>query len=249
MLASFRPSFIATVAVLLLLPVLLALGFWQLQRAAEKRALQHEYDARAIEEPVTLAPYLQEAADLRFRRVRVRGQYDPHYQLLLDNRIYRGRPGYHVLTPLRIDGSEVRVLINRGWIALGESRAQLPSFDTPSGPLELIGVATVPSDRHFMLGTPAPLTPEVPTVWQQLDLARYRAAVPFKVQPVVLLLEPASAGGGLIRDWPRLDAGIAVHQGYAFQWFVLAAALLALYLYHGRRRASAPAQPPDTLTS
>jgi surfeit locus 1 family protein len=237
MLASFRPPLIATVAVLLLLPALLALGFWQLQRAAEKRALQEEYDVRAVEQPVTMAPYVQEASELRFRRVRVRGQYDARFQLLLDNRIYKGRPGYHVLTPLRIDGTEVRVLVNRGWIALGDSRAQLPVFDTPAEPVEVVAVATVPSDRNFILGTPAPLTAETPTVWQQLDLARYRAGVPFKLQPVVLLLDPASAAGGLTRDWPRLDAGIAVHKGYAFQWFVLAAALLALYLYFGRRRA------------
>jgi surfeit locus 1 family protein len=110
-------------------------------------------------------------------------------------------------------------------------------FDTPAEPVEVVAVATVPSDRNFILGTPAPLTAETPTVWQQLDLARYRAGVPFKLQPVVLLLDPASAAGGLTRDWPRLDAGIAVHKGYAFQWFVLAAALLALYLYFGRRRA------------
>lgn len=68
--------------------------------------------------------------------------------------------------------------------------------------------------------------------------------VVFPVQPVVILLDPRSPAGGFTRDWTRLDAGIAVHRGYAFQWFMLAATLLALYLFFGfRRRAVSRTQP------
>jgi len=65
-------------------------------------------------------------------------------------------------------------------------------------------------------------------VWQQLDLARYTNAVGWPMQPIVVLLDPQGPGGYL-REWSRLDVGVAVHQGYAFQWFALAAAVIVLY--------------------
>lgn len=239
MFAHFRPPLIATLAVVLLVPGMVGLGMWQLKRADEKRELQAQYDRRATAEPLTLGAQLREAAELRFHRVRVRGEYETRYQLLLDNRIHKGRPGYHVLTPLRIEDSELRVLVNRGWIELGADRQRLPAIETPVGAVEVLGVATVPAEHQFILGELEPVRATGPTVWQQLDLARYARAVPFKLQPVVILLDAASPAGGFVREWARLDAGIAVHQGYAFQWFALAATLLVLYVFFGRRAARA----------
>jgi surfeit locus 1 family protein len=248
MMSRFRPPWIASLAVLLLLPGLIGLGVWQLQRAQEKRALQAQYDSRAGAQPLPLAPYPQEAADLQFRRVRARGVFEAHYQVLLDNRVYQGRPGYHVLTPLRIEGSEVRVLVNRGWVELGERRERLPAVEVPLDTVDIVGTATVPAERPFLLGTLEILRERGPTVWQQLDLERYTNSVPFKLQPIVILLDPQSATGGFTRDWARLDAGIAVHQGYAFQWFALAGALLVLYVYFGRRAGRRPDQPEGQIT-
>jgi surfeit locus 1 family protein len=58
----------------------------------------------------------------------------------------------------------------------------------------------------------------------------FRDNVTFPLQPIVILLDPDSSNGGFVRQWARLDAGIATHQGYAFQWFSLAAALAAIYI-------------------
>ncbi len=226
----FRPSLIPTLATLVLLPLLVGLGLWQLDRAEQKRALQAEYDARSLDEPVLIGASVQSAEDLRFYKVVAQGSYDTDYEILLDNRVHRGQPGYYVVTPLKLQGSEVRVLVNRGWVPLGESRSRLPDIVTPRGQQEITGVATVPLERRFSLGGEAP--PERwQVVWPYLDLARYADAVPFPIQPVVVLLDPASSAGGFVRDWARLDAGIATHQGYAFQWFTLALALVTIYLF------------------
>ena len=222
-----RPLWLPAAILAALVPLFVGLGLWQLQRADEKRALQQEYDRRIEEVPQRLGPASQEASALRFRRLHVRGVYDPDYQILIDNRVHRGVPGYHVITPLRLEGGDTRVLVNRGWVALGSSRTQLPAVDPPMGVQEITGVAAVPADKGFTLGdTPAPEHGWQP-VWLRLDMQRYAVAVPFAVQPVVLLLD-ANMAHGYTRDWSRLDAGIAVHQGYAFQWFALA--LLALVL-------------------
>ncbi|HEX5803074.1 MAG TPA: hypothetical protein VFY24_08610, partial [Azospira sp.] len=61
---------------------------------------------------------------------------------------------------------------------------------------------------------------------------RYRQAVDFPLQPIVLQLDPASAGGGgFVRDWPRPDERIERHVGYAWQWYGFAAATLGIWLF------------------
>jgi surfeit locus 1 family protein len=179
---------------------------------------------------------VQRAEELRFYRVVARGHYETDHQILIDNRVHQGRVGYHVITPLRLENSEVRLLVNRGWIAIGESRDRLPAIDTPGGLQQITGVATVPAEKYFTLAKPQPGWQRV---WQNMEMMRYTAAVPFPVQPVVVLLDPDSTAGGFTRDWSRLDAGISVHQGYAFQWFMLAAALASIYLFMSLRRRGA----------
>ena len=230
----FRPHLIPTLAALLLLPAFIALGFWQLDRAEQKRSLQAEYDRRAGEPPVAVDGHMRSADELRFYRVVAEGVYEPERQILLDNRVHAGNVGYYVVTPLRLRDSDTRVLVNRGWVPLGRSRAELPAVPPPAGMQRIVGVATVPLERKFTLGAPTQ-GPGWETVWPYLDMSRYRAAVTQPLQPVVILLDPNSAGG-YVREWARLDAGIATHRGYAFQWFALALALVTLYLFVNIRR-------------
>lgn len=234
---------VPAVATALLVPLFIGLGVWQLGRAHYKQELQEEYDARARGGVVRIEPRPQAGDDLRFYRVEVRGVYEPAHQFLLDNRVLHGQPGYHVITPLKIEGGELRVLVNRGWVPWGESRERLPPIATPAGPVTVHGIATVPTEKGFRLRAVYPRPGGGTVVWPYLDMGRYAAAVPFGLQPVIVLLDPESPAGGFTREWSRLDAGIAVHQGYAFQWFALAAALIILYYVLRRRRRS-----DDTLT-
>lgn len=226
----FAPRLIPTLATLALLPVIVGLGVWQLDRAAQKAELQAKYDARAAAPARTLGMSVQTVEALRFHRVVARGRYDDGHQILIDNRVHQGRVGYHVITPFKIEGGETRVLVNRGWVALGADREHLPAIETPPGVQEISGVATVPAERVFTLGKPGAPGGDWERVWQTLDLARFKAAVTYPLQPVVVLLDPESPAGGFVRNWLRLDAGVATHKAYAFQWFALAIALLTLYL-------------------
>jgi len=215
---------------------LLALGFWQLDRADQKRMLQAEYDRLQKEPALVVRPVVEAPDTLRYRTLRVRGHYDTRFQFLLDNRVHQGRAGYYVLTPIRIEGSDVRILVNRGWIAGGVDRNQLPGFSTPTEPVEVVGTATVPHGKEFRLGPAKPPGKEWSEVWQYLDLRVYQDSVNFPVQPAVILLDPSSTAGGFVRQWGRLDAGIQTHLGYAMTWFSLAAALLAIYILVNTRR-------------
>ena len=233
---SFRPSLVPTLTFLILLPLMMWMGFWQLDRAEQKRTLQAEYDARVDAEPVSLGAERWHPDDARFRRLTLKGYYETDYQILVDNRVHQGVVGYYVITPLRVGDSSLRVLINRGWIPLGQDRQHLPVIETPKDMQTITGVAMVPGDRYFTLGETHPAPGTWQTVWQNMDLGEYAKAVPFKVQPVVVLLDGNSQAGGYVREWTRLDAGIATHQSYAMQWFSLSIALVAIYLLVNTRR-------------
>lgn len=226
----FRPRIVPTLAAAVLLPVFVVLGVWQTHRADFKRELQAEYDARIAGPVVAIEPRLQPANALRFYRVLVRGSYESDRQLFVDNRVHRGVAGFHVVTPLRIAGGDVRVLVNRGWIAANPDRSRLPSAEVPAGEVEVSGIAIVPATDYFTLGEPPAASGVWESVWPHLDLERFAKAASYPVQPVIVLLDPASAAGGFVREWARLDTGIKTHQSYAFQWYSLAVAVAAVYL-------------------
>ena len=234
-----------TLATLALLPLMIGLGLWQLDRAAQKQRLQAEYDRRQQEPAVQLLSVLEHPEALRFRRVVARGRYEPQHQILIDNRVHQGQAGYHVLTPLRLGEGPVRVLVNRGWVPLGQDRAVLPVLETPRGMVEVTGLAAVPHTQGFRLGGAKPSGEGWQTVWQYIDLDVYRSSVAFPVQPVVVLLDPENPHAGYVRQWARLDAGIATHQGYAFQWFSLAAALAGIYILLNTRKTDHAENQPD----
>lgn len=233
----FKPKGVPTLAILLLLPVLVSLGFWQLSRAQEKLTIQRAFLERGSAAPVALGPELLDPSQHQFRRAEGRGVFEPQFQILLDNRVHRGRAGYYVLTPLRVDGSDTRILVNRGWIAWGDDRQRLPEIETPTSRLRVTGRLTRPHETYFTLQDESALT-GVRTVWQNLDLERYRRVVGVPMQPLVLQLDAGDLQlGGFVREWPTYqDAWIDRHRGYAFQWFSLAAALVIIYVVVNLRR-------------
>ena len=213
----------------------LALANWQLNRAHEKEDLAARLAALAKDAPVTLPESELKAKDVEWRRVTVRGRFEPRYGVFIDNRIYHGVAGYHVVTPLSIGSGKRYVLVNRGWVAGNPDRTRLPDVRTPEGNVEITGLATTPSRRFLELSDQV----TEGKVWQNLTLERYGKAFPLALQPVVVQQE-SPLEDGLVREWDPPNLGVDMHYGYAFQWAALAATLLVIYLVtHVRRR------PPD----
>lgn len=210
----------------------LALAQWQLDRAEYKRGLQARWDEGSRQSAERLAR-LPEAADEAwlYRRLRLEGGFARDYQVYLDNRLHQGRAGYHVVVPLRLQGTGESVLVNRGWLPAEADRRHAPYLVVPKGEVSVEGILVRAQTRYLELG---PDTVRG-SVWQNLDLQRYRE---FYRQPLPdwLLLQTNAAGDGLVRDWPRLDAGVDKHVSYAGQWFALAATSLALTLIYQWRR-------------
>lgn len=229
---AFRWSLWPTLAAAAGIALTVALGFWQYGRGQEKSALAARIEHLGEEPPISVSERELDAGDVELRRVEARGEFEPKYGVLLDNRVWQGRVGYHVVMPLRLGDSGRYVLVNRGWIAAGPDRAHVPEVATPRGPQVVHGRAIVPGRRFLELSS------EVAEgrVWQNLTLERYRKAMPIAIQPFLIQQESGGAPDGLVRDWPRPDVGVEKHYGYAFQWFALSAAILIFYLVTHVRR-------------
>ena len=227
----FAPGVWPTLAALFFFVLTLWLGNWQSGRAETKRALQARYDAAVHEAPIHVGNALLDRDSVLYRKLEVRGVFDAAHTILLDNRIYNGVAGYHVLTPLIIDGGSLAILVNRGWVAVGRSREQVPLPPTPTGLVRLEGMAVDPHTRYLELVHAEPQG----RVWQNLDFARYAAVTRLTLQPV-LLLQTSPLADGLRRDWPRPDTGVSMHVSYAIQWYSLATTLAVLWLVMNVKR-------------
>jgi surfeit locus 1 family protein len=227
---TFRPSPVLTAAAIVLVGVLVSLGSWQHRRAIEKEALAARLDERAQGPAITLPPTVVDAQAIEYRRVMVRGMYAADRTVLLDNKVHRGVVGYRVVTPLRIDGGERYVLIDRGWIAAGADRAQLPSIATPPGTQLVEGIAVVPSARFIELA------PDVHTgpVRQNLVIDKLQDELRIALQPIVVE-QTAGPADGLVRQVERPDSGADRHRAYSLQWYAMAVVALVFYVLLGFR--------------
>lgn len=225
---AFRPGWLPTLVVLALLPLLLGLGFWQLARAEQKRTLINAQELRR-QAPAQVLGELELSADPAFRRVLLQGHFDAQHSILLDNRTRSGRAGVELLQPFYEQSSGLWLLVNRGWLPWPDRRTP-PPFSTPSGVQQLQAWVYVPLGASFQLQADAPSNawPQLVTqvaaakLWQQLGRGGW---------PHELRLEPGPAAYQV--DWPVVVMSPVKHQGYAVQWFAMAAALCGLFVYFG----------------
>lgn len=245
----FRPGLVPTVAVLLLLPCLLFLGFWQLQRAVAKQQLLDQFALRSQQAPQPL----QEHEPL-YTPVQITGHYDYAHIILLDNRIVNHQVGYDVLLPFIPDNSlQHAVLVNLGWIStltsppVGEAGAKhrvrgvqtttLPrSYPSPAmlrtvtsptgGEVTIIGLAHRP-EHNLVLAHPQTAL-QWPLLVEDIQLTQLSRFLNRPLYPFILLL---SGNAGFTHHWDRITAITpARHRGYAVQWFALALTLTGLYV-------------------
>lgn len=229
----FKPGLIPTISVIILFPALLALGLWQLERADQKMALSSDYLKKISMEPVDVNDIFHNQAEtdgLIWRHAIVHGSYDEKFHYLLDNQVLNGEAGYFIYTPLKISPGETFVLVNRGWLGAGPDRKRPPAFGTPSGDIALDGIIKNPPVTGILLSDDVyeQMTGGMVRV-QKIDLGEigYRSKKTFL--PVIFRLNPA-ADSGFIRTWQEPGFGSEKHLGYAYQWFLLSAVLMVVYI-------------------
>ena len=236
----FRFRWIPFVAMLLLVTLGLSLAQWQQRRAEEKIARAARLQAGNLAAPLALtaASLLPvDAEAIEYRRVTVTGHFVPAWTVYLDNRPYKGQAGLHVLTPFRIDGSSMHVLVAQGWLPRNNAdRTRIADYTTPTGTVTIQGIARLHAGHVMQLGTAAPLAPQA--IVQNADIAQLAQASGLAFQPLLVEQTGPVSGALPVRDWPAPDLGADKHRGYAFQWLALALMAFLFFVFTGFRRAN-----------
>ena len=227
-----KSQIIPALAALVALVLFTRLGFWQLDRADEKKALQTAYHKQISAAPIDLvqaAGTRDTARDMHWRRCVLNGSYDKGRIFLLDNQVYRATVGYQVFSRFILeDGASV--LVDRGWAAAPGSRSQAPQISSVAGPQTLTGVARpVPVAGIKLASETAENMGDNLVRVQRIDLAQIAAQTGWTLLPYVVQID-ADAPGALL--WNATEPGFnrERHLGYAFQWFALAATVLVIYI-------------------
>lgn len=220
-----RPRWLPPLAAVLLAVLCLVLGRWQWDKADHKQAQGRLYHLAGGMPELDWAGAQMLGAAAHYRRVHLEGEFIWSYRIWLDNRVQAGRAGYHLVVPLHLEQGQV-LLVNRGWRPVGVDRSRLPEVPLPAGRQRVVGILAPAQGRYLELSG----LPDTGRLWQNLDMARYRAWFDAGL-PDLLLLETSGAGEGLVQDWPPPDLGAERHRAYAVQWFALAALSLGLWGY------------------
>jgi len=231
---TFEPRPFTTLLTIVLIVLLVSLGRWQLHRAAEKRVL---FDSFAAGSGATRPIDLKTPKLPRYSQVEAAGHYDDTRQILIDNMVNAERAGYFVITPFALQGGGW-VLVNRGWIPLGSSRADRPTIPVATDPRRIRGRADNLPSPGIHMGVPAALTPPFPVVASfptQPDVARLLKESQWTSATDSILLDAAEPDG-YVRDWAPPGFPPLRHVGYAVQWFGLALALAVIYVVTNFRR-------------
>lgn len=209
-----------------------ALGMWQLDRADQKIALQRDREQQSTKEPLAAQVLLgeQTASEqldvLIHRRMVLKGEWLADQTVYLDNRQMNAKPGFFVVTPLRIEGSATHVLVQRGWVQRSfTDRAALPRITTPSETVQVAGhLAPWPSRLYDFGGD------QTGSIRQNLNYDLYQKEIGVQLLGVTLL-QSGPPSDGLLREWPVVVSGVEKHHGYAFQWFGLSGLIALLYVW------------------
>jgi surfeit locus 1 family protein len=209
-----------------------SLGHWQLGRAAQKEAITQaraeqaalpELDGRTL---ASLGAGSAVPETLLYRRLALQGRWLAEQTVYLDNRQMHGRPGFYVLTPLRLQGTDAVVLVQRGWVPRHfQDRTALPPIDTPQGDVTLHGRLLPWPSKVYDFGEV-----ESGPIRQNLIFEDYRLQTRLPL-PMLSIQQTDADDQGLQRAWLEVASGVEKHYGYAFQWFGLCALIALLYVW------------------
>ena len=200
---------------------LVSLGFWQLERADEKRSIEASIK-QANTGSVELIKKEEGLQSKEYYEVRLQGKYLSDKQFIYDNQIVDQVSGYYVLTPYALEGQSKAILINRGFIPWNGRRDKLADIVIGQETREIKVQISKPIKRMEL--KPSEVGIQFPVLIQSIDLQDMADRAKVDFSSVIGLLD-ASASNGFIRKWEPYTGSIEKHIGYAVQWFLMALVL------------------------
>ena len=217
---SFR-FLVPSILILATMAFLVSLGFWQLDRADQKRTIEASIQ-KANTGVVELIVNQNELLNKEYYEVRLQGSYISDKQFIYDNQIVDQASGYYVLTPFVLTGQSNAIMINRGFIPWNGRRDQLADIAVDYAPREIKIQVSRPIKR-IELKT-SDISNQFPVLIQAIDFDVIEEISSTSFVDVIGLLDPSS-DDGFVRKWEPYTGSIEKHIGYAIQWFLMALVL------------------------
>jgi len=233
---TIRVRVIVFVVIAVALAVLFArLGLWQLDRLAQRRALNAEVAANFGAEPVPVASLPQDSAGMRYRRATMQGVFDYANEVVITQRIRGGSPGVNLLTPVRVAGRDTAYLVNRGWVYSPDGkRIDQATWREPDSADVLAFALPANTSDSSAAGVASP------KLMRTLDFDEVQKGMPYPIARVHLVQLGDTSPKGNVP--PRLmppPPSEGAHKSYAVQWFSFAAIALigaGIFAYNDRNR-------------
>lgn len=234
----YFPPFAGVVFVVLFV----SLGFWQLDRAAQKKDLLARFadsgDSSNGGAGMDHMPLDGRLPERPFQPVEARGRYDGQHQILLENIVRDGQVGYFVITPLQQSGEHGQLLVNRGWLPTPERNSGTPlQIDVDEDVRTVRGRAGQLPKVSVRPGDAFEGSADWPRYATYPLLDEVAAQLDTELLPFVLLLDP-DQDDGFRRQWQPQVSGPMTNYSYAFQWFAMAIAVLVILVWRLRKRAA-----------
>lgn len=222
------PGVIGTLLVFAVTALCIRLGFWQLDRLAERRAHNAEFSARLDAPAVVLDHALEDTTGWTYRRVMLSGTWEEEGLILYAGRNLGGVPGVHVLTPLRVASNGARILVNRGWMPAPDGAHPDLSQAVEPGTVTVTGIVVAfPGGRSPPAGDRRPPdTTGFRQIWFSVDADAIRRQYAYPLGAIAVQLVPEQTAPRLPARLPEPVLGAGPHRGYAIQWFSFAAIAL-----------------------
>ncbi len=120
------------------------LGEWQFGRLDQRRAQNVVVERNLSREPIpvtdVLAPSRPVGDEDEWTRVSARGSYLEQDSVVVRYQTREGAPGVDVVTPLRLEGTDTAVLVDRGWLSTQNAgTAQVDAPAAPTGTVQVTG--------------------------------------------------------------------------------------------------------------
>ena len=212
---------VPSVLIIATIAFLISLGFWQLDRADQKRSIEASIQ-KANTGVVELIINQNELLNKEYYEVRLQGSYISDKQFIYDNQIVDQASGYYVLTPFVLTGQSNAIMINRGFIPWNGRRDQLDDIAVDSTYREIKIQVSRPIKR-IELKT-SDISNQFPVLIQAIDFDVIEEISSTSFVDVIGLLDPSS-DDGFVRKWEPYTGSIEKHIGYAIQWFLMALVL------------------------
>ena len=241
----------ASILVFLIAAGFVRLGFWQLDRLAQRKALNAKVEAEISAVPLNLNQEYSnpQLTAMQYRKSIMIGRFDSSHEFLLNNQVWNGQLGYHILTPLILQGSSAVVLVDRGWIPYADAR-QGKRYDE-TGLVTINGMISL-SQTGFDLNTLLKGSPSSSSSSDgfvgKINLEQIQKQIGIAFLPVYIQETPDPSFTGLPeRISPTIDLSEGPHLGYAIQWFSFTLILLVVFILFIRRKLRA--QPEKAASS